>query len=287
MADFTVTGDWTSILPGATLAADLRFQQMGNSADVPGDVHASIIDGVLCDATGAEDVALTAPGAGATLFYWVSINNLTVNGNAVTPRRFLIQAASANGEVSLSALAPRLFSMVEGSTESGDYATTDYVDTAIANSGHATTADIAAAVANLVSDTDLTAAIANFVTTSAMTTAIGNAVADLVSSTELATALGDYVTADDLTSALSNRPTTSAMNTAISNATSGLATTSDVSNAVAGLASETYVDNAVLVPIVTGEPTDAAPDGSMAIDSTGPTLYMRVEGAWVAVTTAA
>lgn len=64
MPNFTVTGDWTALLPGAALAGDVRFQQFGSTDTVPADIHAAIKAGVLVDATGASPVALPAPNGG-------------------------------------------------------------------------------------------------------------------------------------------------------------------------------------------------------------------------------
>ncbi|AMQ67064.1 MULTISPECIES: hypothetical protein [Mycolicibacterium] len=78
---------------------------------------------------------------------------------------------------------------------------------------------------------------------------------------------------------------------AIAAATANMATDSEVASAVAPLAAKSYVDNlvadAITLPVTSGAPTGAAADGTLAIDSTGPTLYARVAGAWVAVSTPA
>lgn len=67
MANFTVTGDWSSKTPNATLNADVRIKQLGATAEVPDDVAASVVAGVLKRASGSNDVPLPAPNGGVVV----------------------------------------------------------------------------------------------------------------------------------------------------------------------------------------------------------------------------
>lgn len=67
MADFTVTGDWTALLPGAVLAATARFKLLGETAVVPPDVPASVVAGVLKRPSGTTGLLLPAPDGGVVV----------------------------------------------------------------------------------------------------------------------------------------------------------------------------------------------------------------------------
>lgn len=64
---FTATGDWSANATGAAIAADVRFQQLGETGVVPPDVAASVVNGVLKDSDGDTGVALPGPVGGVTV----------------------------------------------------------------------------------------------------------------------------------------------------------------------------------------------------------------------------
>lgn len=77
---FTATGDWSANATGAEIAADVRFQQLGETHLVPPDVAASVIDGVLKDSDGDTGVTLPGPEGGVTVSGAAGAYNVTFTG---------------------------------------------------------------------------------------------------------------------------------------------------------------------------------------------------------------
>ncbi len=67
MPTFNTTADWSAKYPTATISADVRFQQFGDTGTVPPDLHASVVAGVLLNSSGASPVALDSPAGGVVV----------------------------------------------------------------------------------------------------------------------------------------------------------------------------------------------------------------------------
>jgi hypothetical protein len=135
----------------------------------------------------------------------------------------------------------------------GDYATTDYIDSSVA--GLASSASVTSAIA---------AAVSGLASTSSVSAAISDAVAGLVSSGEMATAIA---------AAVAGLATTAGVTSAISAAVSGLASTafvaSSIASAIAAIPPDDY-SGLCAVPAA-GSPVTLALDTARQPNTSRPT----------------